>query len=88
MEPKCLSETSVDFIELHGDISQETQLFRWQDAGIRRSWKETAVDYSQYYSCIFLEVPRKTMKTSMMAIGVPAEIRTDHVHNTRLECYR
>jgi hypothetical protein len=45
------------------------QLFRWQDDG--RTWKETVVDCSRYHSCIFL----KTMNTSVMTIGVPAEIR-------------
>jgi hypothetical protein len=32
----------------------------------------------------FLEEPRKTTKTSVMVVGAPAKIRTEHLLNTSL----
>jgi hypothetical protein len=49
--------------------------------------REAAVDHSWYYPSIYLEKPRKTTKTLSQNSRCPAEIRTEHLPNTSLECY-
>jgi hypothetical protein len=45
---------------------------------LARFWKETAVAWLRYYTGIFLEVLRKTMKTSVRIAHMPAKIRNEH----------
>jgi hypothetical protein len=47
-------------------------------------WKEMAMAYSRYYPGICSEGVKKTAKTLNRSIGALAEIRTEHLRNTRL----
>jgi hypothetical protein len=48
--------------------------------------KDTVIAYSRYYAGSFMERPGKTAKPSVMVASILAEIGTEHLSNTRLEC--
>lgn len=50
-----------------------------------RSWKETIVAESEYYTEICLEGMSKTTKPLLRSDSVLAEMRTGHIRNTRIE---
>jgi hypothetical protein len=50
-------------------------------------WKEAVVAISRYYPSIFLEGLEKTTKTWSQRSLCPAEIRTEHLRNSKLERY-
>jgi hypothetical protein len=61
---------------------------RWMNGGLERIWKEAIVVWPRYYPCIFLEELRQTTNNfPIRIVGVPAEIRTEHLPTTDLERY-
>jgi hypothetical protein len=50
---------------------------------LEMTWKIAVKTQSKYYSAIFQEELRKLRKISVRKVGVPAEIRIEHILNTR-----
>jgi hypothetical protein len=50
-------------------------------------YKEAVTEQSRYYPRICLVVPRKNKKTPARIGGALAEIRTQHLPNTKVEYY-
>jgi hypothetical protein len=57
---------------------------KWEDDRWRMKLKELATKRSQSYPSNVA----KTVKTTVMAAGVLAKIRNEHLLNTSLECYQ
>jgi hypothetical protein len=52
---------------------------------VERIWKEAPAAFSKYHPGSCLAGLRKITETILRIAGVPVEIRTEHLSNTRIE---